>query len=162
MIGASRLKLGDHVEPRFVVLGLRPGSVEDLLEQLLAPLAEAGEISDAEGMLEELVHRESLQSTGIGSGVAIPHCICDDLDAPRVIVGVCPGGTEYRALDDRPVHVFFLLVSPARDARTHVRLLAQIARLSRRRELLDRIRVAGGPDEVVRAVRERDEGPEGG
>ena len=156
------MKLGDHVEPRFVVLGLRPAPVEDLLERLVAPLAEAGEISDEEGVLDELVHRESLQSTGIGSGVAIPHCICDDLDAPRVVVGVCPDGTEYRALDDRPVHVFFLLVSPARDARTHVRLLARIARLSRRPELLERIRAAREPDEVVRAVRERDEAPEGG
>lgn len=152
------MDLADHIEARFVVTGLRPGPVREVLERLVAPLAEAGEIDDAGALVDRLMRREGLQSTGIGSGVAVPHCICDELERPRVVVGVCPPGTEYQALDDRPVQLFFLFLSPRDEVRRHVRLLARIARLTRRPALLEQIRSAGEPDEVVEALRtyERD------
>lgn len=147
------MKLADYVDPACVALSLRPAPVRELLEQLLEPLVEAGELRDPSAVLDRLARREELKSTGIGGGIAVPHCICEALSRPRVLVGVCPEGTEYHAHDDRPVQLFFLLLSPRDAVRPHVRLLARIARLTRRPGLLEEIRTAEEPEDVVEALR---------
>lgn len=146
------MRLADYLETPLVALDVRPGPRRAVLSRLVRPLREAGLVRDEEPLVDDLVRREEIQSTGVGSGLAIPHCIHDGLDRTRVVVGVCPEGTDFRALDGEPVYIFFLLLSPHDDTRTHIRLLARIARLSRRRELLDRIRAAGTPSEVLEAA----------
>lgn len=153
------MDLADYIDAPYVTLGLRPGSVRDVLDQVVAPLAEAGDVDAPDVLVERLVRRENVQSTGIGSGLAVPHCLCEELARPRVLVGVCPEGTDYHALDDRPVQVLFLLLSPRTAVRRHVRLLARIARLARRPGLLERIRTADEPEDVVAALRSRDRNP---
>lgn len=147
------MDLADYIDVHHVTLDLEPGPVRGVLEQVVAPLVEVDEVDDPDGLVDRLVRRENLQSTGIGSGMAVPHCLCEELPGPRVLVGVCPEGTDYHALDDRPVQLFFLLLSPRSDVRRHVRLLARIARLTRRPGLLERIRSADDPADVVRALR---------
>lgn len=147
------MDLADYIDVHHVTLDLEPGPVREVLEQVVAPLVEVDEVDDPDGLVDRLVRRENLQSTGIGSGMAVPHCLCEELPGPRVLVGVCPEGTDYHALDDRPVQLFFLLLSPRSDVRRHVRLLARIARLTRRPGLLERIRSADDPADVVRALR---------
>lgn len=146
------MNLADYIDPALVTLGVRPGSVRQVLDQIVAPLAEAGLVQDPEGLVDRLSRREGLQSTGIGSGVAVPHCIWEELDRPRVLVGVCPEGTDYHALDARPVQLFFLLLSPRDAVRQHVRLLARVARLTRRPALLEELQAAEEPPEVVEAL----------
>lgn len=147
------MDLVEYIDASHVTLDLEPGPVRAVLEQIVAPLVETGEVAEPGLLVDRLVRRENLQSTGIGSGLAVPHCLCDELARPRVLVGVCPEGTDYHALDDRPVQLFFLLLSPESAVRRHVRLLARIARLTRRPGLLERIRSAGDPPEVVDALR---------
>lgn len=147
------MDLAEYIDASNVTLDLEPRPVRDVLEQVVAPLVEAGEVGDPDALVDRLVRREELQSTGIGSGMAVPHCLWEELPGPRVLVGVCPEGTEYHALDDRPVQLFFLLLSPGDAVRRHVRLLARIARLTRRPGLLERIRSADDPADVARALR---------
>lgn len=147
------MDLAEYIDARLVSLDLEPGPVRAVLEQVVEPLVELGEVRDPDALVDRLVRRENLQSTGIGSGLAVPHCLCDELPGPRVLVGVCPAGTEYHALDDRPVQLVFLLLSPDSAVRRHVRLLARIARLTRRPGLLERIRSAETPAAVVDALR---------
>lgn len=147
------MDLAEYIDASNVTLDLEPRPVRDVLEQVVAPLVEAGEVGDPDALVDRLVQREELQSTGIGSGMAVPHCLWEELPGPRVLVGVCPEGTEYHALDDRPVQLFFLLLSPGDAVRRHVRLLARIARLTRRPGLLERIRSADDPADVARALR---------
>lgn len=150
---STGMDLADYIDARLVTLDLEPGPVSDVLEQVVEPLVELGEVREPGDLVDRLVRRENLQSTGIGSGLAVPHCLCDELEGPRVLVGVCPRGTEYHALDDRPVQLIFLLLSPDSAVRRHVRLLARIARLTRRPGLLERIRSADTPADVVHALR---------
>lgn len=153
------MELADYIDASNVTLDVRPGTVREVLDQIVAPLAEVGVIRDRDGLVERLARREGLQSTGIGSGVAVPHCLWEELSRPRVLVGVCPEGTDYHALDDRPVQIFFLLLSPGDAVRRHVRLLARTARLARRPGVLERIRSADAPGEVVAALGAGDTDP---
>lgn len=78
-----------------------------------------------------LVERENLQSTGIGDGVAIPHCSLDSAEAQAGALVLCPRGIEFEAIDDEKVEIVFGVVGPKRATGEHLRILARISRLLR-------------------------------
>lgn len=147
------MKLVDYLDSRFALPDLGPGSVRGVLRQLVAPLVAHGVVEDVDGLMDALLERESLQSTGIGSGVAVPHAICDDLSEPRIVLGHCRPGVDFRSLDQRPVHLFFLLLSPSASTGVHIKLLARIARLVRHPELLERIRESTDAPGMIDEIR---------
>jgi len=147
------MKLADYLDSDYAVTDLRPESVRGVLRQLVAPLASRGDVEEVDALVDALLERESLQSTGIGSGVAVPHAICDELDEPRIVLGRCSEGVDFRSLDEQPVHLFFLLLSPSGETGVHIKLLARIARLVRHPELLQRVRSCGGASGMVEEIR---------
>lgn len=151
------MRLGDYLETRLVTTDVGPGSVRAVLSRMVQLFSDAGVIESDEELLESLLERESLQSTGIGHGVAVPHAICDDLDSPRVALGLCRSGVDFHALDGAPVHLFFMLLSPSEATRTHIKLLARIARIVRQPELLEALRACGRPEDLVEEVRAYEE-----
>lgn len=151
------MRLGDYLETRFVNTDIRPGPVRDVLGQMVEVFREEGAVEAADALLDSLLERESLQSTGIGRGVAVPHAICDDLEQPRVALGLCREGVDFHALDAEPVHLFFMLLSPSEETRTHIKLLARIARMVRHPELLDTLRECERPEEMVSEIQAYEE-----
>lgn len=147
------MRLGDYLETRFVKTDIQPGTVRSVLSQLVEVFQEEGAVVAGDELLASLLERESLQSTGIGYGVAVPHAICDDLDRPRVALGLCREGVDFQALDEEPVHLFFMLLSPSENTRTHIKLLARMARMVRHPELLDTLRSCKRPEELVEEIR---------
>lgn len=150
------MKLGDYLRPDQVVTDVEPGDVGDILRQLVEPLVDAGRIRDREGLIQALLDRETLQSTGIGSGVAVPHAICEELEDPRLVLGLCPEGADFHALDDLPVHLFLMLLSPPDETRLHIKLLARIARMVRHADFIDELLEADDRQRVVQIVEEHE------
>lgn len=151
------MKLGEYLESRFVNTDVQPGSVRSVLSQMVEVFQDEGAVDAGDALLESLLERETLQSTGIGRGVAVPHAICDDLDRPRVALGLCRDGVDFHSLDEQPVHLFFMLLSPSEETRTHIKLLARIARMVRHPELLETLRASGQPEEMVREIQAYEE-----
>lgn len=151
------MRLGDFLDTRFVTTDIRPGGVRSVLEQLVEVFRKEGAVENGDDLLASLLEREALQSTGIGRGVAVPHAICEELDDSRVALGLCGRGVDFRALDEEPVHLFFMLLSPPEKTRTHIKLLARIARMVRHPELLDTLRASERPEEMVDAIRAYEE-----
>jgi PTS system nitrogen regulatory IIA component len=85
-----------------------------------------------DSLLDKLLKREELGTTAIGKGVAVPHCRAKGLTAPALLLGLSPDGVAFDAVDGKPSHVFFLLVSPEDNPGAGLRLLAAIAGLVRR------------------------------
>lgn len=98
----------------------------------------------AEELYRKLVEREELGSTGIGAGVAIPHCKTKGLDRAVLAVAVVRDGIDFQAVDGRPVRLFFLLVSPQDTPAMHLQILASISRWVKNGRHVDRI--LGNPD----------------
>ena len=96
--------------------------------------------TDAAAVAEMVFAREAEISTDLGNGIALPHARCPDLEDAVIVVGVSPDGVAESPDSDEPVHLFFLLVTPAEQPETHISLLAEIARLvadpAKRRALL--------------------------
>ncbi len=143
------MKLSEYADPGLVVTEIEPGDVGEILAQLVAPLVPAGFVSSTSEVVSALSAREKVLSTGIGSGIAVPHAICAALSGPCLVIGLSPSGIEFRAMDEQPVNVFFVLLSPPDHAGNHIRMLARIARLARHVEFVDALRTCGDPQEVV-------------
>jgi PTS system nitrogen regulatory IIA component len=112
------------------------------------------------GLLERLLKREELGTTAIGKGVAVPHCRAKGLKAPALLLGLSPDGVAFEAVDGKPSHVFFLLVSPEDNPGAGLRLLAAIAGLVRRsRGLASKLLKAPTPADVIGVLRAEEEKP---
>ena len=82
---------------------------------------------DAATLFDRLAEREQLSSTGIGGGVAVPHCRLNSIDEAILAVGLAPQGISFEATDGDPVRLFFVIVSPKSDPQVNLKLLSAIA-----------------------------------
>ncbi|HUG42413.1 MAG TPA: PTS sugar transporter subunit IIA, partial [Longimicrobiales bacterium] len=102
--------LREFFDKDVVALDLEGAGKDEILKELIALL---GLDEKSEGILFKMLkRRENLGSTGIGRGIAIPHCRSLVVNRLRIAFGRKPGGVEYKAIDDQPVHYFFLIVAP--------------------------------------------------
>ena len=105
----------------------------------LATLLTGGSGLDRSQVERVLLERESLQSTGIGEGVAIPHGALPLLETQVAALLVVPSGVEFQAIDDMKVTILFAVVSPKRATGEHLKTLARISRLLRNRGFRERL-----------------------
>ncbi|MEX1050395.1 MAG: PTS sugar transporter subunit IIA, partial [Gemmatimonadales bacterium] len=104
------MHLRDFFSPDALTLDLQGQSKDDVLRELIA-LLKLDEKSEAM-LFKMLKRRENLGSTGIGRGIAIPHCRSLVVSRLRVAFGRRTEGMDFKAIDDKPVHYFFLIVAP--------------------------------------------------
>jgi nitrogen PTS system EIIA component len=123
-----------------------PVANKKALFQALGHLAERTLGLDAKGVTERLHDRERLGTTGFGGGVAIPHGRIPGLDGIRGAFARLDRPIDYGAIDDLPVDMVFMLLSPAEAGAEHLKALAQVSRRLRDRAFLAKLRGAGSPD----------------
>ncbi len=151
------MKLHHYLRPELVELELQTAGVEDTLQSLVHLLTESGLVRDETAVLDALLERESAQSTGIGGGVAVPHAVYPDLSSTVIALALSRQGIDFLALDEKPVHTIFLLLSPPAASSTHIKLLARIARLMRQPDVLEQLLDATSADELIEKIRQFDE-----
>jgi mannitol/fructose-specific phosphotransferase system IIA component (Ntr-type) len=149
---SGNIKISNLITPAMVTLGLKPGTVREILAQLLQPLAQAGLVCDTDEVLDLLVKREQLMSTGIKPGIAVPHTFTSQLAKPSLLIGHCSKGTDFCALDGSPTRWFFLLLVPQATPGIHLKLLSRLSRLLNDDSLLDKLASAESPDTVVATI----------
>lgn len=134
-----------------VQLCLKGSSKDEILKEMIE-LLEVDQKS--QGILFKMLkRRENLGSTGIGRGIAIPHCRSLVVNRLRVAFGRKPDGVEYRALDGKPVKNFFLIVAPpVETTNEYLPLLGKVAQFARQPDAADRLACIDCPDELVRLL----------
>ena len=125
------MNLLDYLDPALIDLHLQGRSKEQVLANLVALLAARGRIQHREALLESLLEREGLGSTGIGHGVAIPHGRCAERARPAIALARSEHEVDFDSIDGQPTRLFFLLVAPENGSNEHLHLLARIAHLMR-------------------------------
>lgn len=135
------------------IVVFEPGVTKrEALERLVQAVAQSAHIENEEGLLHAVREREAVMSTGIGSGVAIPHVRISDVKRPCVGVGVSAEGIDYDTLDNEPVHVLVLFAMPAGAHREYLRLLAQVMTALKTPGFRDRLAACSNADEVYEAL----------
>jgi len=148
--------LSQLLSPERVKVPLDSRTKNDVLRELVDLVTQGppGAGLDASAILESVRDRESVLSTGIGAGVAIPHGKTPNIDQLVLAAGVAPHPIDFDALDEKPVQLFFLLVGPESAAGAHVKALSRISRLLRRERFRNDLIAATSADEFLRVVRE--------
>ncbi len=153
------MKLSEALSEKMVMVGMKGRTKSEAIRELARFTASSGNLGNEEELLETILEREKLQSTGIGSGVAIPHGQTESVKGVVCSLGISKEGIKYDSLDGKPVYLMFMLVaSPERDAQ-YLSLLACIARIFRNPDLRDLVMNASSEAEVIELIRGHERGP---
>jgi len=152
------MRLCDFILEEAILGELRAAAKRDALARVVQAVVESGclEPSVADSVVEALLRREEIGSTGVGHGVAIPHAMHP---AVRRLIGAyahSSAGIPYDALDGQPVQVVFLLLWPEGVIGPHLEAIAQISRVLKQENFLDRLKVASDRREIVNLFNEGD------
>ena len=139
--------LTELLTPDRLVVPLAARDKQGTIAELVQHLVRCGG-GDAAQVLAWVEERESVLSTGIGLGVAIPHARCPAVQELGVVGGVAAEPIPYDSIDGDPVRLFFLIVGPEASAGLHVKILSRIARLVRRDTVRQQLVEAKTPDEL--------------
>jgi len=139
-----------------VILDLGVRTKRDVLAEMAAALAKVEPQIEADRLLEVLLEREALQSTGIGEGVAIPHGKMPGLDRLVAAFARSNEGVDFESIDGQPTHHFFLLVVPEHSGGQYLKALARISRFFRDAAFRQSLADAESLEQVIRAIGEED------
>jgi PTS system nitrogen regulatory IIA component len=145
-------RTGGTVDPRLVFHRLPGTGRDEVLAEFAARLAAAGAIPDAADLVARLLKRERDGCTGVGRGIAIPHCRLDALEGEVVAFATTERPIAFGSPDGVPVDLIFLVASPTRAAAAHLQAVARVSRLLRRSGLADSLRAARSRDELAAAL----------
>jgi PTS system nitrogen regulatory IIA component len=147
----------DLLRDELVIENIRADDKVDVLREFSRLLKATGSIEDEEELVRLLLEREALGSTAIGNGVAIPHAKLPFLVEPIVAFGRSSRGVAFQSLDDKPVHLFFLLVTPDAKPGEHLKALARISRIIKNPALRESLKHAEQRETLRMLIYEEDE-----
>ena len=153
------MKIRDFLVDQAVSCDVTSQAKEDVIRELVGLLVKAGSVKerDQDRLVQILLNREALGSTGIGQGVAIPHGKADCVSRLVAAFGVSKAGVKFESLDGEPVNIFFLLVAPEDSAGPHLKALARISRLLKDKHFRDSLRVAKDARHLVNIIYDEDD-----
>lgn len=150
-----RMKIADILSPQGIIADLRGKVKAEVISELVDVLP-LGDL-DRTKVVQVLLDRERLGSTGIGDGVAIPHGKLSDLVSMMGAFGRSLEGVEFDSLDGNPTHLFFLLLAPEDSAGAHLKALARISRPFKDSRFRKDLMEARDEKEIYRIFLEEDE-----
>jgi len=148
------MELREFFSEDAVKLDLESTTKDEVLKELIG-LLQLDEKND--GMLFKMLkRRENLGSTGIGRSIAIPHCRSLVVNKLRVAFGRKKAGVDFKAIDDKPVHFFFLIVAPPLEvSNQYLPVLGKIAQFSKEADIPERLLAISQPAEFMKLLEEK-------
>jgi mannitol/fructose-specific phosphotransferase system IIA component (Ntr-type) len=145
------MKLVNLLSPDRMLLDMKAVEHWPSIVELVGHLVTSGQLPEShyEEMLGAFKLREESVSTGIGSGVAIPHAFSDELEQVIAVFGRSEKGIDFEALDNAPVHFIILFVVPRKDYHLHLKTLAAIAKMFTNAAILRQLKTAVCQAEVL-------------
>lgn len=127
-------------------------SKHEALDQLTEAINSVGVVTNLESFAHAVRERETVMSTGIGCGVAIPHVRIDAVTKPAVGVGISHQGIEFNTLDNKPVHIVVLFAMPTGSQKEYLGLLAQVMTAMKETGFREALGACETPDDVARLL----------
>jgi fructose-specific phosphotransferase system IIA component len=148
------MALIDLISEDIVKVPMTAETKQQAIEELIDVLVKAGKVKDRTKVLEAVLKRENLGSTGLEKGIAVPHAKSEEVPNLTLAIGVSPKGVDFNAIDGKPSKVFFLMLASPDQSGPHIEALADIARLTRSETFCRLLTVAASPREVVQLFKE--------
>jgi fructose-specific phosphotransferase system IIA component len=122
-------KLAEILSEETVKVSLVGASRDEVIKELLEVLDANSPFQDKKEIFKAVLEREHIMTTGVGNGIAIPHCKHDQCEDFALALGTTHDNIEFQAVDQNPVHIVFLLVGPKSAAGMHIKILSRITRI---------------------------------
>ncbi|GAB4333634.1 MAG: hypothetical protein Kow0037_11920 [Calditrichia bacterium] len=148
LIAASPL-----LDNRLIILNGKARNKKEVLEEIGVLLHHSGMVNSLEQLLYNWQHRENILSTGIGSGVAIPHDISENINTMKIAVYLPENGIPFDSLDGQPVDMIFTVIAPQARRPFYLHVLASLATMLRSESIRNNLRKAETPDEFIQLFR---------
>ncbi len=150
------MKISEILNKDSIIADLASTHKNGVIKELSQAISKASDASP-DDIAAVLMERETLGSTGIGGGIAIPHGKLNAVKSVTIGFGLSRGGVEYDALDNRLVHIFFLLLTPENSTGAHLKVLAQISKLLKKTQFKTGLQAAMSVDEIYDIIMEQNE-----
>lgn len=151
------MKITDLLKIETIIEELSAGTKRDVLIELAKVIPATDLSHDFDYVINVLLEREKLGTTGIGDGIAIPHGKVSGLNDLIMSFGRSRSGIDFNAMDGKPVHLFFLLLAPENSAGQHLKALAKISRMLKDVSFRQRLLQAASSEEIYRSILEKDQ-----
>ena len=147
------MRLSELLNPLAVTPRLKARTKRDAIVELVELLESAHGLSSHGEILDRVLRREAMMSTGIGNGIAIPHGKARLVDRLVAACGVSAEGLDFESVDGEPATLFILLVAPESGGAMHVKVLANISRLLKEESVRRSLREAGSAEAFLAALK---------
>jgi len=151
------MHLSQLLNPQSIDVQLRSKTKREAIAELVALLEKSHGLSSGGEILDRVLKREAMMSTGIGNGIAIPHGKARAVDRLVAACAVSRVGVEYDSVDGEPATLFILLVSPEDVGGPHVKVLANISRLLKDENVRESLKRAESPEAFLAQLKEFEE-----
>ncbi|KPK97017.1 MAG: hypothetical protein AMJ95_11355 [Omnitrophica WOR_2 bacterium SM23_72] len=153
------MQIMEFLSKKAIVTDLKATKKEDVIKELVDALINSGEIEKRyrNKLIDALMTRESLGSTAIGQGIAIPHAKSDCVQKLVAAFGLSKKGVNFDSLDGEQAYIFFLLVAPQDSAGPHLKALARISRLLKDKYFRDTLRSCTDEKSIIKIISQEDE-----
>jgi len=150
------MKVLDFLSEGCVITDVQGKTKKEVVSELINILAKEKLIKDADSAVDAILKRESIGSTGIGQGVALPHAKCEEVSNIVAALGISKAGIDFDSLDGEPVHIIFLMIAPPKSVSEHLKALAKVSRLLKDKFFRQSLRESHSPDEIIKIIKEED------
>lgn len=146
------MNLSDILDKDSVQVPLKATQKTQAITQLIDLLDKQGKLNDRDTALQAVLDRETIRSTGIGQGFAIPHGKSAAIDKLVMAVGLLEKPIDFESIDSQPVNVVVLLVSPIDQTGPHIQALASISRMMTDRNIREKINLTKSSDQLYQLI----------
>ena len=150
------MKILDVLQKESIISDLKSQDKKGILEELVAPIARITGVNHKD-LVRVLMDREQLGSTGIGGGIGIPHGKLKQLESLALGFGLSRKGVDFESMDNRPTHIFFLLVTPENSTGLHLKMLARISKILKHDPFKEKLLNAANSNAIFSIIREEDD-----
>ncbi|MFQ5735732.1 MAG: PTS sugar transporter subunit IIA [Thermodesulfobacteriota bacterium] len=149
-------RLADVLHENYIIADIKARDKREAIDEMVDEISSRVRGLDRKAVLDSLLDREKLGSTGIGHGVAIPHGKIKGVNEIMVFFGRSRKGVDFNSMDKQPVYLFFIIIVPEKAAVAHLKILASISHLLKNQEFRVKLMRAQREPDIYRVIVEAD------
>ncbi len=148
------MRISDILRKDVIKIELKGHTKEEVINELCNVIVDYWGIKDKNEFLDKILERESIESTGIGRGIALPHARTDAVRGVVIAFGRSLKGIDYNSWDQKPVYMVFMIGSSHDSNSDYIKILSSLSCILRIDEFRERIMEAKTPDEIIDTIKE--------
>ena len=150
------MRLTDILQLGCIKVPLESKDKQSVITELVDMLDANGQLQDRDAALDSVLMREQTRSTGIGSGIAIPHGKCAAAKELVMAIGIAGELIDFASVDEKPVAIVLLLISPANKTGPHIQALAKISKLMLDEQFKQQLEQVTSADEAYKLLSDKE------